>query len=116
MLDDANIQEFINSNWGNICNIVYRNYRDLGRGLLGIKMTINKAQGNREGKMVYGTFKDNSQVGDEVLKMIAEYNPEEEFIIQYMNSTGKANTICIKSGENKTPKEIWSEMNEQTQK
>jgi len=113
MINDANLKEFINSNWGNISNIAYRNFLKLGRGLIGLKMIINEADGNREAKMVYGVFKDDSQIGADVMKMINDYDPEKEFLIQYMSDTNKATTVCIKSGENKTPKQIWVEMGSQ---
>jgi len=113
MIDDANLKEFINSNWGNVCNIAYRNFLKLGRGLIGLKVTVNEEAGNRDAQMVYGIFKDDSQIGADVFKMIAEYDPEKEFIIQYMSGPGKAKTVIIKSGENKTPKQIWVEMGSQ---
>ena len=116
MINDANLKEFINSNWGNICNIAYRNYLKHGRGLIGLKMVINEEAGNREGKMVYGNFKDDSVIGAEVYKMISEYDPENEFLVQYLGETGKACTACIKSGENKTPQQIWVEMGSQIDK
>ena len=113
MIDDANLKEFINSNWGNVCNIAYRNYLKLGRGLIGLQMTINEGAGNREGKMIYGVFKDDSKIGADAFRMISEYDPENEFIVQYMSGPGTAKTAIIKSGENKTPKQIWVEMGSQ---
>ncbi len=112
MLDNSSIKEFIDSNWGNICNIAYRSYLELGRGLIGIKMTINKEAGNREAKMVYGVFKDDSQIDKATLKMIDSYNPDTEFLVQYLSNNGKAQTAKIEAGENKGPKEIWQEMNQ----
>ena len=112
MITDSNLSEFLNSNWGDVCNIAYRNYLKLGRGLIGLKMAVNE-KGHREAKMVYGVFTDNSVVSDEVLDMIASYTPEDEFLIQYQSETGTVKTVCIKSGSNKTPKEIWVEMGSQ---
>lgn len=113
MINDANLKEFINSNWGNVCNIAYRNYLKSGRGLIGLKMILNDEAGNREAKMVYGFFKDDSIVGPDVYKMISEYDPEKEFLIQYINENNKTCTVCIKSGDNKTPQQIWTEMGSQ---
>jgi hypothetical protein len=111
MINEATVKEFINSNWGNLCMLAYRSYLEMGRGLIGVKITSTDA-GSQEAKMVYGVFNDTSQVDTEVLKIIAAYNPETEFIIQYMSAPGCAKTVCIKSGENKTPIEVWAELQE----
>ena len=42
--------------------------------------------------------------------MIARYNPETEFLIQYMSQAGTARTVTVLSDENKTPKQVWEEM------
>ena len=113
MIEDANLKEFINSNWGNVCNVAYRNFLKLGRGLIGLQMIVNEKAGNREAKMVYGVFTDDKQIGQTAYRMIAEYDPEKEFIIQYMSPNNRAITMCIESGENKTPQQIWVEKGSQ---
>ena len=112
MFDDGSIKEFINSNWRELCTIAYRNYLQMGRGLIGVQIRPKNADGIREAKMVYGVFKDAEQIGDDVFRMIAVYNPEDEFLVQYISGPGKVSTLRIEPGKNKTPLEIWNESNQ----
>ena len=110
MIPDELFEQILSEMWDNFAVFSHENFLTSGRGVIALNLPSSAASLDElEVMYVVYDYKAGEPEGD-VAKMLRNYNPKQEMIIQFLQPTGQVRTVRAKApDEESQPEQLWLE-------
>lgn len=99
----AYINDLLQHSWEQICYLAYDGYTSHGRGVLVIDL-----EREDEAYVAEYVVYDLTKITEQWTNLVKEYDPDTEFILQFLDEAQNIRTLRIKTPEGgQHPKRIW---------
>ncbi len=104
-ISDAGFKSILEASWDQLCFAAYDGFIKHGRGVI----VINKV--GEELKAIFTYPAEGHILDAQVLNMVNAYDPELEFVAQYLSDNGNARTVRVEVDGENPPHEVWKKFN-----
>ena len=106
VISDQRFDSLLKSGWDQVCYVGYGGFMDNGPGVVAVAIIEG------EFTAMYTHPGEGNLVDASVLKMVNEYDPKTQVIVQYLSQPNRVKTIKLEMGSSKdSPYTIWEKHN-----
>ncbi len=105
-ITDQKFESLLKSGWDQVCYVGYGGFMEDGPGVVAVAMIEG------EFTAMFTHPGEGNLVDASVLKMVNEYDPVTQVVVQYLSQPNRVKTIKLEMGSSKdSPKSIWEKHN-----
>ena len=110
MIPDELFEQILSDMWDNFAIFSHENFLTSGRGVIALNLP-SSANTLDELEVMYAVY--DYKAGEpeaDIAKMLRNYNPKQEMIIQFLQPTGQVRTVRAKApNQESAPEQLWLE-------
>jgi len=108
MIPDELFEQILSDMWDSFAIFSHENFLGSGRGVIALNLPSSAASLD-ELEVMYAVY--NYEAGEpdaDVAKILRNYDPKQEMIIQFLQPTGQVRTVRVKApDEESQPEQLW---------
>ena len=116
MIPDESAEQLLSEMWEQLAIFSHENFLLSGRGTIGLNLP-SEATSLDDVEVMYIVYDEEADdMESSVAKIIREYDPKKEMIIQFLQPTGQVRTMRVKApNQESEPETLWLQQKESNQ-